>query len=69
MTMPYERTRAVLQTRAFLQELLDPVKTPDVTRNVRTEARHLLRHYPVEADLVIAAHACPQWFGLPKVTP
>lgn len=35
MTMPYERTRAVLHTREFLHELLDAATTPGVPESVR----------------------------------
>lgn len=46
MTLPYERTRAVVQTEEFLKELVDPAKTPRVPRSVRMQAARLLRHYP-----------------------
>jgi len=63
MTMPYERTRAVLQAREFLQELVDATTTPGVPDEVRRIAFRLLRHYPSPLHMEIAAHACPQWFG------
>lgn len=50
MTIPEERTRAVVYTRAFLQCLIDPRKTPRVPRIVRREAAALLRHYPHAFD-------------------
>jgi hypothetical protein len=46
MTVPVERTNAVLYTEQFLLDLLDPKKTPRVPRDVRQQARQLLRHYP-----------------------
>jgi hypothetical protein len=53
MTLPYERTRAVVNTHDFLLELLDPKKTPRVPKAVRDQARHLLRHYPSEYEMDI----------------
>ncbi len=50
MTLPDERTRAVLWTRAFLIRLLDPKKSPRVPLNIRREASCLLRHYPIPSD-------------------
>ena len=69
MTTPDERTRAVLQTRRFLQLLTDPVATPDVPETVREEARRLLRHYPGEGDMSLAHTALPIWFGEPPPHP
>ena len=51
MTVPVERTNAVINTQKFLLELLDPKKTPRVPRSVRRQALHLLRHYPTEFDM------------------
>ena len=63
MTMPSERTRAVLQTREFLQWLLRTEVTPDMVARVKSEARALLRHYPSSIDMHLAHLACPQWFA------
>lgn len=46
MTLPFERTRAVLQTRDFLMDLADRKKTPRVPLVIRRQALSLLRHYP-----------------------
>jgi len=46
MTMPSERTQAVLRTERFLLALRDPKKYPRVPKEVREEASRLLRHYP-----------------------
>lgn len=51
MTLPIERTNAVLRTERFLIDLMDPKKYPRVPANVREEARRLLRHYPTKYDL------------------
>lgn len=63
MTTPAERTRAVLQTQAFLQELTDPSLTPNLPSAIREEARRLLRHYPTRSAMRIANLACPNFFG------
>jgi hypothetical protein len=65
MTMPAERTRALMQTREFLQDLMDSEKTPLVPEVVRREARRLLRHYPLARDVQLAHLALPNWFGPP----
>ncbi|WP_082549269.1 BPSL0761 family protein [Rhizobacter sp. Root404] len=64
MTLPRERTNAVLGTREF-RRLIDRSATPDVPEHVREEARTLLRHFPDRGDLALAHDACPHWFGRP----
>jgi hypothetical protein len=51
MTLPDERYRAIQQTRQFLSDLLDRTIYPRVPREVRAEARRLLKHYPFNFDL------------------
>jgi hypothetical protein len=51
MTVPVERTNAVIRTEKFLISLLDPKKTPRVPLSVRKDAKSLLRHYPSEFDM------------------
>jgi hypothetical protein len=55
MTVPVERTNAVIRTQKFLLDLLDPKKTPRVPRLIRQDARNLLRHYPTEFDMNMIA--------------
>jgi hypothetical protein len=55
MTIPVERTRAVIHTRQFLYDLLDPKKTPRVSKSIRASALHCLRHYPTDFDMEIIA--------------
>jgi hypothetical protein len=55
MTVPIERTNAVIRTQKFLLDLLDPKKTPRVPRLIRQDARNLLRHYPSEFEMNIIA--------------
>lgn len=51
MTLPDERTRAVIATRRFLRDLMNARETPRVPRAVREHACRLLRHYPSALDL------------------
>ena len=48
MTLPDERYRAVVQTQKFLAEIL---ATPRVPKEIKAQARSLLRHYPNAYDL------------------
>lgn len=63
MTIPYERTRAVIETYELLKRLQDPRETPRVPRWLREEARKLLRHYPTCATIELAHKALPHTFG------
>lgn len=51
MTLTYERTRAIIQTEAFLIELSKDKSLPDEKRQ---EARRLLRHYPSRKEVLLA---------------
>jgi len=51
MTLPIERTNAVLRVERFLMDLRDPKKYPRVPRAVREEAQRLLRHYPSQYNM------------------
>jgi len=63
VTMPDERTRAILQTKNFLVELLSAEQTPGVPETVRREAHRLLRHFPGLMELHLAHRALPAVFG------
>jgi hypothetical protein len=63
MTMPFERTRAVLQTGDFLKWVLGAEATSEMFMQAKREARTLLRHYPSSIDLHRVHLACPMWFG------
>jgi hypothetical protein len=52
MTIPAERTRAVLHTERFLLDLCNPKKTPRVPKQIREEARRLLKHYPTQFSMM-----------------
>lgn len=63
MTLPHERTRAVLRAADFLRDLCDPKKTPRVPREVRERAGIILKHYPWKTDLLLVAHLAPNIFS------
>lgn len=70
MTVPAERTRALVYTHAFLKDLLDLTKTPRVPKDVRATAKWLLRHYPDPSTVQYAHNLCPVLFGpLPEDMP
>lgn len=62
MTLPDERYRAVVQTRRFLYDLTNPNHTPRVPKIIREHARAMLRHYPSDWDMNMAAEASPHIF-------
>ncbi|HEB06604.1 hypothetical protein LCGC14_0317290 [marine sediment metagenome] len=51
MTLPNERTRAIIQTEIFLIELS---KDKSIADEKRQEARRLLRHYPSRKEMLLA---------------
>ena len=51
MTLPIERTNAVLNVERFLMDVRDPKKYPRVPRAVREEASRLLKHYPSKYNM------------------
>ncbi len=62
MTLPDERYRAVKQAEQFLQDLLNPKKTPRVPKEIRVRAYSVLKHYPSAWDMDRVATACPEVF-------
>ncbi|MNW14016.1 hypothetical protein D3C71_2121270 [compost metagenome] len=50
MTMPHERTRAVIQTREFLEGL---ERDPSQSEEMRTAITQLLRHYPSKGEVLL----------------
>lgn len=65
MTLPDERTRALLWAKEFLQDLLDPKKTPRVPLAVRRRARSVLKHYPYKSEIDKLYKKLPELFGIP----
>lgn len=51
MTLPIERTNAVLRTEKFLLKLCIPKESPRVPKEIRKEAARLLRHYPSQYNM------------------
>jgi hypothetical protein len=66
MTLPNERYRSIEDTRNFLQDLLDPKKTPRVPKEVRKQAHWCLRHFPYDFDMELAAKNTPTVFKVDK---
>lgn len=66
MTLPHERTRAVMNTREFLFRLTSPYNggVKGVKKEVREMARQLLKHYPMPYDLHHVAKQCPDVFDV-----
>ena len=65
MTMPNERTSAVLQAHDFLVRLSSaylPDGIKKIPAEVRQEARRILRHFPRAYDIHHAAKASPDVF-------
>ncbi len=56
MTTPYERTRAVLEAKDFLERIQH---APEVPLTLREEARKLLRHYPTVSCIQLSSLALP----------
>lgn len=51
MTMPHQRSKAVIEAGAFLTKLKQDARLPE---SVRLEARRLLKHYPSYMQVVMA---------------
>lgn len=58
MTLPIERTQAVLRTEMFLIKLCIPKETPGVPKEIRQEAGMLLEHYPSEYNFRYLVESC-----------
>lgn len=63
MTVPEQRTLAVLQTRVFLEELAASGAREGVPDDVSREAVRLLRHYPSPSNIQATHLLAPIWFG------
>lgn len=63
MTIPVERTRAVIAAKEFMYDLLNPKVTPKVPRPVRERALRVLRHYPGRYEIVDLARTSPTHWG------
>lgn len=65
MTTPEERTKAVVDTRDFLRTLATAQEIT-IQGLVQTVATHLLKHYPLDVDVVVSAAALPEIWACPK---
>ena len=70
MTLPAERSRAVLQARAFLTRLANPYVPGGIKRipkAVRQEALRVLRHYPMGFEVAdprsFDEQAVQEWYA------
>jgi hypothetical protein len=50
MTMPHERSRAIVQTQEFLEQLS---RDASQSEEVRKSAVYLLRHYPSKSEVLM----------------
>ena len=70
MTLPYERTRAVIHAVDFLTRLVSPYNErgiKKIPKEVRQEALRVLRHFPRPFDIHAAAQAAPDVFDAQEI--
>jgi len=63
VTVPFQRTRALIKAKQFLETMMDPKQTPRTPRWMRFKAKEILRHYPALTELELAHKAVPDTFG------
>ncbi|CAG9187465.1 BPSL0761 family protein [Cupriavidus pinatubonensis] len=64
MTMPYERTQALLMTRELLKELADGASIePDL---LQRRAAALLKHFPDASHVALSARLLPDTWADPQ---
>lgn len=68
MTIPYERTLAVLRTRKLLSDLASGSSALDA-QSLKSYAGSLLKHYPGLTDLSISSAQVPEIWGKPDGSP
>lgn len=66
MTMANERTRAVIHTREFLEELS---RDTAQTESIRKTALALLRHYPSDSDILLVGKIQERHAAMSIITP
>lgn len=69
MTMPSERTRAVVETRRFLEKLAAGRMVRESPERLQNHAASLLRHYPSDSDMHLTSSALPAWWSPPAEPP
>lgn len=50
MTMPHERSRAIVKTQEFLEQFS---RDASQSEEIRKSAIHLLRHYPSKSEVLM----------------
>ena len=61
MTLPYERARSILLTRALLVDLLNGTdESSKLSEEAVQRVRSALKHYPTEYDIRVLADECPE---------
>jgi hypothetical protein len=64
MTIPYERTQAILRTRQLLQDLADGTRVePDL---LQRRAAALLKHYRDVSHVALSARLLPDTWADPQ---
>ena len=63
MTMPNERSRALIGAAELLKELLNPEKHPEITVETRRDIKWVLRHYPDRHMINAMALHCPDYLS------
>ncbi len=66
MTMPNERAKAMLWARSLMKELAQCESAPE---QLRKDARHILRHYPLATQVRQMALAAPDFFEVDMSDP
>jgi hypothetical protein len=65
MTIPSERTRAVIATRGFLEQMSVGRMRAVPPETLMKQALALLRHYPSNMDMHLTSSALPSWWAPP----
>ncbi len=65
MTTPYERTRALVETRKFLEQLSSGRLASASLTHLQYVADSLLRHYPDETNVRFTAQVLPLLWAEP----
>ena len=68
MTTPYERTRAVVETRKFLEQLSRGRLPSTSLKYLQGVADALLRHYPDETNLRLSSQLLPFLWSEPDAS-
>jgi hypothetical protein len=51
MTLPNEWFISMRKNRQFLFDLLDPTKTPKISKEIRKRASECLKHFPMDHEI------------------